>query len=117
MDGWMDSWMDLSNQIWRPPPPNLIAAFICAVSWTYCLFGRTDHHRPTDHYPPLNDHYPPLNNHCPLLNHHYPPLCTTIPPLFPPLTTTIHDQTPLYDHYTPLSTSQQIQNKSPVEVT
>ncbi len=24
----MDSWMDLGNQIWRPPPPNLIAAFI-----------------------------------------------------------------------------------------
>ena len=24
----MDSWMDLGNQIWRPRPPNLIAAFI-----------------------------------------------------------------------------------------
>ena len=28
MVGWMDGWMDLGNQIWRPPPPNLIAAFL-----------------------------------------------------------------------------------------
>ena len=172
----MDSWMDLGNQIWRPPPPNLIAAFL--LGW-HSIYGRLDgfrqanlaasaakfdcgfhlccildilfvwtDHRPTDHYPPLNNHYPPLNNHCPLLSnhcpprstaihhyptlsttihhytttisttiHHSPPLSTTIPPLFPPLTTTIHDQTPPYDQYTPLSTSQQIQNKSPVEVT
>ena len=36
MDGWMDSWMDLGNQIWRPPPPNLIAAFI--LGW-HSIYG------------------------------------------------------------------------------
>ncbi len=169
----MDSWMDLGNQIWRPPPPNLIADFLLGWNSIYgrlygfrqsnlaasaakfdcgfylccifdILFVRTDG-PPTDrplsttkqpltttkqplsitkqplsttihHYPPLSTtihHYPPL----PTAIHHYPPLPTTTPPLFPPLTTTIHDQTPPYDRYTPLSTSQQIQNKSPVEVT
>ena len=39
MDGWMDSWMDLGNQIWRPPPPNLIAAFI--LGW-HSIYGWLD---------------------------------------------------------------------------
>ena len=33
---YMDGWMDLGNQIWRPPPPNLIAAFI--LGW-HSIYG------------------------------------------------------------------------------
>ena len=39
MDWWMDSWMDLGNQIWRFPPPNLIAAFL--LGW-HSIYGRLD---------------------------------------------------------------------------
>ena len=85
---------------------SVLIFFIYASFPNHCPPLSTTSH----HYPPL---YPPLSTTI----HHYPPLTTTIPPLFPPLTSTIHHYPPLYDHYTPLSTSQQIQNKSPVEVT
>ena len=35
----MDGWMDLGNQIWRPPPPNLIASFI--LGW-HSIYGWLD---------------------------------------------------------------------------
>jgi hypothetical protein len=119
----MDSWMDLGNQIWRPPPPNLIAAFL--LGW-HSIYGRLDGFRqsnlaasaakfdcgfhlccildilfvwtdgpPTDR--PLSTTKQPLSTTKQPLSITKQPLSTTIHH-YPPLSTTIH-------HYPPLSTT------------